>query len=866
VSHRSPSSADLERLLVGVQKPARYVAAEYGAWKKDPVGLVNVVWCFPDIYEIGMSHLGGRLIYDRLNRRGDAACDRAFMPWTDMEELLRRRNWDLYSLEQVRPLAAFDIIAVTLSYELSYTNFLHLLELAGLPLEAAERRADPRLPLVVVGGPALLNPEPLAPFYDAALIGESETFWDELVELVKLHRDTDGLDKPALLEELAAVDGVYIGERVAVETEPAAGWSVPVPAAPSTNRRLAELEPRLERPLVPGVDIVHDRVTLEVMRGCTGGCRFCQAGMTYRPVRSLDAAEAFTELQRQLRLTGYSEANVSSLSSTDWRGLAGLIERMMTEFGPKEPKVSFPSLRVSETVVQLESMLTGRRRGSLTMAPEAGSERLRRIINKPLFTNAEVIELAGRIFAAEFSTVKLYFMFGLPEETDEDLAALVELARACARRAGNKQRVNVALSPFIPKPHTPFQWAPQAPLEELEHRLSWLLERLKGRRLKAKWNSPRQAVVEAALSRGDRRTAAALREAHRRDARFDAWDEFFDLDRWREAFAAVGLDLHAYAERRFNLDERLPWDAVDNRVSRRYLAEEYERSRSGETTADCRRSGCNACGIPADSCDTGGLLELDAELERLVNYPPATRQPTSQLRSTVRFEFTKTWPASLLGHLELKKVLAQSIRRAGYRLRLSSGYNPQPKLVVAMPLSLGVESRAEVADVELASWFDSATFNERLNQALPPGMEVKRSLELPHRAPRLSQTAELATYLATFEHPPADLQRRLDALLAQREIWVEREKKGETKRVEVRHSLVEARSRGGLLSFTLRLEPSKPALRVDEFCGPLLELDPAEHPRVVRTAILGEDERGTRKDLFSPVLLKPRRKKKHRRR
>jgi len=866
LTRRAPTDDELRRLLPTVQKPARYTGGEYNAWNRDPGGRLNVCWCFPDLYEIGMSHHGGRLIYDRLNRRDDACCDRAFLPADDMAALMEDRGWSLFSLEQRRPLAEFDVLAVTLSYELSFSGLLYLLELAGLPLKAAARRADPGMPLVLAGGPAVLNPEPIVPFVDACLIGESEAFWSELVGVVTPLKGEAGLDKAAVMERLIPLSGAYAADEVPVETA-ADGRLVPTPAAGAVNRRTAALDPYIERPLVPGMDIVHDRVNVEVMRGCTGGCRFCQAGMTYRPVRSLSSEAAFAELKRQLELTGYAEANVSSLSSTDWRGLAGLVRRIMSELPPKEPVVGFPSLRVSETVIQLESMLSGRRRGSLTIAPEAGSERLRRVINKPAFTNDELVELSAAVFAAEFATLKLYFMFGLPGETDDDLRELIELAKRCAARAGAKQKVNVALSPFIPKPHTPFQWAPQPPLEELERRLRLLLDNLRAPRLKAKWNSPKMAVVEAALSRGDRRVAEALIEARRRGARFEAWDEHFDLDRWRSCFAAAGLDLVDYAIREYAVDERLAWDAVDNLVTKRFLAQEYERSRSGEITPDCRRTGCNVCGIEPSSCEHGGLDELERELRRLVLYPPENSFPPSQLRFRVRLEFAKTWPASALSQLELKKVLIQAVRRAGYRPRLSSGYNPQPRLTIALPLPVGVESRAEVAEIELNTWFDAEVFLERINALLPPGLAVNRAVELPAKAPKLSAGARVARYLARCPEAPAELDRRVGELLNQSEIRVERTKKSnkkntnknETREVEVRNSLVELRSRGGLLSFTLEIEPSVPALRVDE----LIELlgFPAERaPLVERTAVLGRDTHGKLHDLFHPALLVPPRK------
>jgi radical SAM family uncharacterized protein/radical SAM-linked protein len=848
---------DFRRMLMTVERPARYVGGEWGAYYKSPSGGVNVCWCFPDTYEIGMSNLAGRIIYDRLNRIPGAACDRCFLPWPDMQEALRRRDLPLFSLEQRRPLHAFDVVAATLSYELCYTNLLKMLELGRIPLSAVERREDPAQPLVIVGGPCTVNPEPLADFVDAAFVGESEAFLPEMVRAVAGAKTDAGLDKPAALDELGRYTGVYLPDRIPLRTEDATGLLVPDETTPSVERRVADLDPRIESPLVPGAEIVHDRVTVEVMRGCTGGCRFCQAGMIYRPVRSRSADDAFDELIHQIGLTGYDEANVSSLSSTDWRGLSRLVERVLGELGPRGPSISFPSLRVGESVVRLEWLLSGRRRGTLTIAPEAGSERLREVINKPHFTNDEVARLARRIFETGFRTLKLYFMFGLPTETEEDRSALVELSRRCAEVSGKKQAVNVALSPFIPKPHTPFQWTAQTPLGELEEILARLQGELRHPKINVKWNGPRMALVEAALTKGDRRVGAAILEAHRRGAVFDAWDDFFDLDRWRESFAAVGLRLEDYANRELPLEGRLPWDVVDNLAHKPFLAGEYERAPSGEVTPDCRRWGCNACGVEPELCEPNSLSGLDAELERLVRFPPEPRLPEPPLRVRVRFEFSKTWPASLLSHLELKNLLVRGIRRAGYPVRLSSGYNPQPQLVVALPLPLGVESRAEVAEVELAVWFNPVVFVGRMNESLPEGVEVKRAVELRPGAPKLSRCVREAVYLAGFATPPRDLSRRVAEVLSRRELVVERLKDGGSKRLEVRDSLVDLQIRGGLLKFTLWFEPSVPSLRVDELLGQALGLPEGLWPEVTRTQIRGVDHRGDFHDLFSDAMVLP---------
>ena len=594
----------LAAILPGVEKPGRYTGGELNSVVKDWESIsTHVCLAFPEIYDIGMSNLGLAILYDLLNQRPDTLAERAYVPWTDMEAAMRQGDLPLYSLETKHALAAFDILGLSLPYEQLYSNALNLLDLAGLPLLAADRTLEH--PLVIAGGHAMFNPEPLADFLDAIVIGEGEEVLVELVEAYQAWRSSpQRQDKAALLARLAQIGGVYVPALYETSYQPDGRVAAirPIhPAAPAKvlKRLVAKLPPPLTRMIVPYIDTVHNRMAVEIMRGCTRGCRFCHAGMIMRPVRERSVDEILQAIDEGLAHTGFEEVALLSLSSSDYSHILELVRRVGEKFGAQHLNVSLPSLRLETSSVELMDLLKDSKRGGFTFAPEAATERMRAIINKPVAT-AQVLEVARTVFARGWPTIKLYFMIGHPEETLEDVHGIVDLCQQVIAEGrkilGKKVNVHAGVSTFIPKPHTPFQWVASDRPEQVEAKQDLLRRELRGPGLKLNWNNPQQTQLEAWLARGDRRLGRVIMAAWKRGAKFDAWQESFDYGRWLEAFHECGLDPAFYLYRARPLEEVFPWQHIDVGVRPGYLADDYQRSLRGETKGDCRDQ-CYACGI-----------------------------------------------------------------------------------------------------------------------------------------------------------------------------------------------------------------------------------------------------------------------------
>lgn len=592
----------LERILLTVQKPARYVGGEYNAVVKDWEAVdTRVVFVFPDVYEIGLSNLGLQILYDAVNRRADALAERAYAPWLDMEAAMRALGIPLYSLESKHPLAAFDIIGFSLPYETLYTNVLNLLDLAGLPIYSAER--DERHPLVIAGGHACFNPEPMHAFLDAFVIGEGEEVIHEILEVVKTWKRGGG-SRAAVLRALARIPGVYVPSLYEVRYQPDGTVQAVEPLVEEAprivlKRMVPRLPPPVTRFLVPNTDIVHNRVAIEIMRGCTRGCRFCQAGMVVRPVRERSVEEIVAAAEEGIAVTGYEELALLSLSSSDYSRILELVETIGERFAGRHLTVSLPSLRIETVSVDLVEKLKERRSGGFTLAPEAATERMRRIINK-FIPDEQILETAREIYRRGWTTIKLYFMIGHPDERLEDVQAIADLCRrvlAEGRRVlGGRARVHAGVSTFIPKPHTPFQWAACDTVEQIQAKQDLLKRSLRDRAIKLSWTDPEETFLEAWLSRGDRRLAEVIARAWRRGARFDAWQDQRRMDAWQAAFAECGLDPAFYTHRPRYAEEVFPWDHISVGIRKPVLWQEYRLSQQEMTRADCRQ-GCYACGI-----------------------------------------------------------------------------------------------------------------------------------------------------------------------------------------------------------------------------------------------------------------------------
>jgi radical SAM family uncharacterized protein len=578
------------------------VGGEYNAVVKDwDATPTRVCLAFPDVYDLGMSSLGLAILYDTLNALPDVLAERAYMPWVDMLAALRQARIPLYSLESRRVLADFDVVGFSLPHELLYTNLLEMLDLAGLPVRSRER--DERHPLIVAGGHATFNPQPLADFVDVFVIGDGE---EAIVEVVRAYQEIRHAARMEQLHALAAIPGVYVprlyderynGGGMVAAIEP----NVPEATFPVLKRIVSPLPPPPTRLLVPNVDIIHNRATVEIQRGCTRGCRFCHAGMIVRPVRERPVEEVLEAISAIVRQTGFEEIGLLSLSSSDYSGIERLVQAVMERFGGAHLSLSLPALRADSFSVALAEAVAQGRRTGFTFAPEAATERLRSAINKPIAAE-QMLDVAREVFGRGWRTIKLYFMIGLPGEQMDDVAAIASLARAVravGRQAhGRRAQVNISVNTFVPKPHTPFQWVGLASAASVREKQALLRRELRGGGFKLDYSDHEATLVEAALARGDRRLGAVVQRAWEHGARFDGWDEQRNLSAWLRAFAETGLDPDFYVYRERLLDETFPWEVVSAGLRREFLWREYERSRQGETLSDCR-AGCHACGILA---------------------------------------------------------------------------------------------------------------------------------------------------------------------------------------------------------------------------------------------------------------------------
>ncbi len=592
----------LERILPGVQKPGRYTGGELNQVVKDWEAIsTRVALIFPDLYDLGMSNLGMTILYELINQRADSLAERAYSPWTDMEEALRESQLPLYSLETKHPLAAFDILGFSLPYETLYTNTLNVLDLAGIPIFSAERTEAH--PLVIAGGHAAYNPEPMHAFIDAFVIGEGEEVIQEIIDAHQAWK-RQGTPRIELLRALARIWGVYVPALYRDFYHPDGTFShleklIEEAPLPVIKRIVARLPPPPTRFIVPYIDTVHNRIPVEIMRGCTRGCRFCHAGMITRPVRERPVDEILAGIEAGLQHTGYEEVGLLSLSSSDYTHILELVKAVSEKFAGRHLNVSLPSLRIESFSVELMDALQDTRRSGFTLAPEAATERMREIINKPVSTE-QLLETARAIYARGWSNIKLYFMIGHPSETIEDVQAIADLCRAVLAEGrsviGKRAQVTAGVSTFIPKPHTPFQWVSCDTMEQIRLKQALLKEKLRGPGLKLNWNAPEETLLEAWLSRGDRRMAEVIYQAWKRGAKFDAWGEHFRFNVWQEAFQAVGLDPAFYTHRERPIDETFPWEHISTTVRKKFLTEDYLWSLQGRTRVDCRER-CFACGI-----------------------------------------------------------------------------------------------------------------------------------------------------------------------------------------------------------------------------------------------------------------------------
>lgn len=791
---------DIYNYLQRVQKPARYTGGEINAVMKQNADY-RVCFCFPDTYEIGMSHLGLQILYGIINDMDSVWCERSFAPWVDMEAFLRERNLPLFALESGDPLSAFDVLAFTLQYEMSYANILNMLSMGNVPLFCRER--DEHSPVIIAGGPCSYNPEPLADFIDIFVIGDGEDVTPLLINILRENKN----DRQAALRNASKLGGVYVPSLYAASYKPDGTLEsfTPKDSAPPVIKRatVSNLDRAYypAKPIVANTETVHERVMVELFRGCIRGCRFCQAGFTSRPVRARSPQVLTEQAKAACENSGYEEIALTSLSTSDYPPLEELCDNLLEYGETRRIGLSLPSLRADSFSTALMERVQKVRKSGLTFAPEAGTARLRDVINKNL-TEEALFNACGMAFAGGWSGVKLYFMLGLPTETDEDVLGITDLAyrvflhwRHTTTNRARGIRVSASVSCFVPKPHTPFQWSAMTTRAELRRRIALLKGSVK-KQVSLNYHDPDTSYWEAVLARGDRRMGAAIYLAWKKGARLDGWREHFKPDLWQQAFEEVSLDPDFYALRERSADELLPWAHIDTGVSPEFLRAEYDRALSQTTTADCRTS-CAMCG----ACE----------------FVPAAKN-ANQTKINIRLIFSKTGRARFISHLDLMTVFSRAFARAGLPLRFSQGFNPHAYISIAFPLSVGQEGCNEIADFGVTREIDTRELPDLLNRLLPEGIKIISAQEAREDVNAL-KWARYEIKMTTNASPEAFLE------LFKTPLIIDKRSKKSTITLDVlphTHNY-DCRRENGALIATLELSIKEPSINPENIVGVFME-------------------------------------------
>ena len=798
-----------KEFLPFINKPGRFLGNEYNVVRKNPAQVkLRAALAFPEVYELGMSYVGFDILYHILNANPDLWAERVYAPWFDAEEVLRAKKIPLFSLESRTPLSQYDWIGFTLQFELTYTTLLNMLDLAGIPLRSADR--DGRFPLIIAGGPSAYNPEPLAEFIDVFLLGDGEEAVLEICQTIIAAKEA-GKNRQQLLLDLAGIAGVYVPSFYKAEYNSFGDFQSISPVQPNVPKRIYKrVLPQLSeknypvKPLVPLIEITHDRLAVEIMRGCSEGCRFCNAGMIYRPVRQRSVEDIIHQSQQAVKDSGFEEISLLSLNTSDYQDLTWLMVKEKMLSAEEKLSFSFPSLRLDGLTGEMVDFVQTFKKTGFTFAPEAGSQRLRNVINKNIRED-DLLGSLQMVLQSGWKIVKFYFMIGLPTEKEEDLEAIVELIQKCKKiaREFKDVRLNISISPFSPKPHTPFQWEKQEIPQEIERKSRYLVSRLENERIAVSWREGFASCLETVFTRGGRELGGVLEQAWRNGARFDGWNEGFRWANWESAFEKQGIDWKGYLKP-LSVSQPLPWDHIDMGISKSFLQKEKMQAYEGRLSADCRDSVCLGCGLQRKefeqlvSCfkkEETAQLKSDAirRDEQSTTQPAAasfgrsTKKrdiPQQLAKKKIRVRYTKTGLTRFISHLDVVRLFDRAARRAKISLAYSQGFHPRPKLSFGPPLSLGVGSIAEYLDLEVEMGRE-ADFQFKLNPALPAGIQILMQKTIFAKVPSLASAIGQLTYETELEDlvlPP----EWLDSFLAQSTILVERQLKEGNKSVDIR--------------------------------------------------------------------------------